>query len=485
MKNKKTLAILCSSAFVMALVLSGCFNKAKNNNQESTGENETSLSESGETVQTWTVTFNSQGGSSVAAQKVKNGETAKRPTDPTKTNFSFTGWYEEPAAVTPFDFATKITTDWTLYAGWQAGGGGDSSSSSSSEDSSTTTSESQPVDEYDFYVNIGGTEYGLEKQTYALQENQVAEYRVDVPAVSAGQGIFVLDSNKNELTDNFGAEPGDNNVDEAAGFYTVHNNAEPAFVLVKTWESGWTNFYVSGYQAEPQPEEVYYVLLDGSSYEMQKQSYDLLENQVAEFRVDVGNIIAGQTLEFQDANHNTLSENFGAEPGQNNVSGDVGSFTVRNNADDAFIILKTWESGWTNFYVSGYEATTPTENGHGPEGSELVSWYIVGQGSLFTESWSIDGGVQLFSNPSTPTDKGCILSITIEEGNIFKVTDGDTWFGYEKVDTWDNPSNLGINNFSPVDDGYGGTNIKCNITGVYDIYVNSSGNFWIQAAAEA
>ena len=140
MKNKKTLAILCSSAFVMALVLSGCFNKAKNNNQESTGENETSLSESGETVQTWTVTFNSQGGSSVAAQKVKNGETAKRPTDPTKTNFSFTGWYEEPAAVTPFDFATKITTDWTLYAGWQAGGGGDSSSSSSSEDSSTTTS---------------------------------------------------------------------------------------------------------------------------------------------------------------------------------------------------------------------------------------------------------------------------------------------------------------------------------------------------------
>lgn len=485
MKNRKTLAILCSSAFMMALVLSGCGNKAKNNNVESSGDADTtSESSGGETVQTWTVTFNSQGGSSVAAQKVKNGETAKRPTDPTKANFTFTGWFEEAAAVTPFDFATKITTNWTLYAGWQAGGGGGGSSSDSSSDSSTTTSDSQPVDEYDFFVNIGGTEYGLEKQTYDLLDTQVAEYRVDVPAVAEGQSIEFFNADKVALSENFGAEPGDNNVSGDVGSFTIHNNAEPAFVILKTWESGWTNFYVSGYEAEAQPDEVYYVLLDGSSYEMQKQSYDLLENQVAEFRVDVGNIIAGQTLEFQDANHNTLSENFGAEPGQNNVSGDVGSFTVRNDAEDAFIILKTWESGWTNFYVSGYEAPTPTENGHGPEGSELVSWYIVGQGSLFSDSWSIDGGVRLFSNPGSPTDKGCILSITIEYGNIFKVTDGDTWFGYEKVDTWDDPSNLGINNFSPVDDGYGGTNIKCNITGVYDIYVNSSGNFWIQAAAE-
>ena len=126
---------------------------------------------------------------------------------------------------------------------------------------------------------------------------------------------------------------------------------------------------------------------------------------------------------------------------------------------------------------SGEETVSP----HGPEGSTLVSWYLCGSGSLWgDDGWSTFGGVQLFSNPSNEADKGCILDITISSGDIFKVTDGTSWFGYEKVSQYAVDNNKGITNFTGQDDGYGGQNIKCTVSGTYDIYVNSSGEFWIQ-----
>ncbi len=124
--------------------------------------------------------------------------------------------------------------------------------------------------------------------------------------------------------------------------------------------------------------------------------------------------------------------------------------------------------------------------GHGPEGSTLASWYIVGSGSLWDSSngWTIDGGVQLYTNPSNENDKGCILGLSFEVGDIFKVTNGnDIWFGYEKVDKAESDTNLGLTNFAGDSDGYGGINFKCIIAGNYDMYVNSTGTFWIQAAA--
>lgn len=42
---------------------------------------------------TFTVTFDTDGGSTVAAQTVKEGEKATRPANPTKTDFEFDNWY--------------------------------------------------------------------------------------------------------------------------------------------------------------------------------------------------------------------------------------------------------------------------------------------------------------------------------------------------------------------------------------------------------
>ncbi len=67
----------------------------------------------------YTVTFNSEGGSSVPSQTVPYGENATKPADPTKTGYTFAGWYKDEAYTTQWDFDNDVVTqDITLYAKW-------------------------------------------------------------------------------------------------------------------------------------------------------------------------------------------------------------------------------------------------------------------------------------------------------------------------------------------------------------------------------
>ena len=68
---------------------------------------------------TYTVTFNSNGGTSVAAQVIEEGVCATKPANPTKTGYFFNNWYSNSALTTKFDFSTEITADITLYACWK------------------------------------------------------------------------------------------------------------------------------------------------------------------------------------------------------------------------------------------------------------------------------------------------------------------------------------------------------------------------------
>ena len=63
----------------------------------------------------YTVTFDSDGGSTVAKQTIEEGETATKPTNPEKNGYEFAGWYN---GNTEFDFATPITGNITLKAKW-------------------------------------------------------------------------------------------------------------------------------------------------------------------------------------------------------------------------------------------------------------------------------------------------------------------------------------------------------------------------------
>ncbi len=66
----------------------------------------------------WKVKFDSDGGSKVATQAVENNGTATKPADPTKTDYSFDGWFAVGAS-TAFDFTTPITEDVNLKAQWK------------------------------------------------------------------------------------------------------------------------------------------------------------------------------------------------------------------------------------------------------------------------------------------------------------------------------------------------------------------------------
>ena len=65
----------------------------------------------------YAVTFNSDGGSEVAAQRVKYGETLAAFDEPTKDGYKFLGWFTE--ADEAFDLTTPITKSMTLTAKWE------------------------------------------------------------------------------------------------------------------------------------------------------------------------------------------------------------------------------------------------------------------------------------------------------------------------------------------------------------------------------
>jgi uncharacterized repeat protein (TIGR02543 family) len=72
----------------------------------------------GMTSPTFTITFNSNGGSAVSSQTVAPAGVTTRPPDPTKTGDTFAGWYRDAGLTNSFDFATPITADMTLHAKW-------------------------------------------------------------------------------------------------------------------------------------------------------------------------------------------------------------------------------------------------------------------------------------------------------------------------------------------------------------------------------
>ena len=70
-------------------------------------------------VEKFTVKFNSNGGSAVATQTIEKGKTATEPKAPTKTGYTFKGWYTDDKFVDKFIFTKAVTENVTLYAKWE------------------------------------------------------------------------------------------------------------------------------------------------------------------------------------------------------------------------------------------------------------------------------------------------------------------------------------------------------------------------------
>ncbi len=99
MKHFNKLVILFMTLAFMAAAITGCKGSA-------TPE---------DTTPKFTVTFDTDGGSAVAKQTVKEGEKASEPTAPTKAGYEFEGWF---IGDTAYDFSSEVTANITLKAKW-------------------------------------------------------------------------------------------------------------------------------------------------------------------------------------------------------------------------------------------------------------------------------------------------------------------------------------------------------------------------------
>ena len=78
---------------------------------------------------TYSVTFDSAGGSAVASATVHEGDTLMRPEDPVREGYTFVCWELDGVE---YDFSTPVTRDITLVAKWQSAAGGADGDSSGS-----------------------------------------------------------------------------------------------------------------------------------------------------------------------------------------------------------------------------------------------------------------------------------------------------------------------------------------------------------------
>ena len=174
-----------------------------------------------------------------------------------------------------------------------------SSSAPSSPSSNPSSSSSTPVvEETKYYALYNEQEIALAKVNDAvLAENQVAEYKAVLGNIEKGKSISVLDNNKQALAEKFNAETGDNNVSGEVGSYVIHNDASDAFILVKEW-ADWTNFYVSGYVADPVVEPVYKVVGTMNQWRYQDSAITFVDATNAA-EVEAGNYVKQLKASFK------------------------------------------------------------------------------------------------------------------------------------------------------------------------------------------
>lgn len=114
----------------------------------------------------FTVTFDTEGGNEVAAQKLRYGELVRKPEAPIKAGYDFVCWYQQDAAGIPWEFETwRVEKSITLVALWTP---------------------AQLI--VDFDLNGGRTADGSEE--LAPLQVTYGEYYGEMPAPVKGDAIF-------------------------------------------------------------------------------------------------------------------------------------------------------------------------------------------------------------------------------------------------------------------------------------------------------
>ena len=87
-------------------------------NTTNTAKTTSATSEITTSNESYTVRFETNGGSSISDQTVTNGFTATEPDDPARSCYKFGGWYSDSGFSKPYSFSKPVKSDMTLYAKW-------------------------------------------------------------------------------------------------------------------------------------------------------------------------------------------------------------------------------------------------------------------------------------------------------------------------------------------------------------------------------
>lgn len=360
MRLRNSLAILCSAAFCFSLALTGCNTAKKQSSSDSGVTSET----------TFTVTFDTQGGSEVAAQTVKYGDVVAKPDNPKREGYKFLNWYEDKEAVTIFDFSTEITSNWTIYAGWQKKG----SSPVTPTPDPDPDPEPQPVN-YDYYIWQNDVAFGLTKNdeaTLDTEHGQTAEYMGTLATAAHGDTIQFYKS-ETPITDHIGHDNGDAEHNNAAGgeggIYTIRTAGAYLNVYLKVWGESGYSFWITGYEAAPVATS-YSVQINSTSHALvinEGATLDEAHNQTAEYMATALTVSAGDTVTFFNGDA-AISSNIGHANGNsanNNAEGGEGGVYTIRAAGDVDVYLQIWDNGaGYSFWITGYSSPAPVYSIH-------------------------------------------------------------------------------------------------------------------------
>lgn len=137
MKLKKIMLLGVTTLLASTTVLAGC---SKKSDTPTATPNQSSSQNSGSTpasstpkatpipspiesstspeVLSYTVSFNLNTGEELEPQKVNKGSLATKPTNPSRSDYSFGGWYLDEACTNAYDFSSAVNGDLILYAKW-------------------------------------------------------------------------------------------------------------------------------------------------------------------------------------------------------------------------------------------------------------------------------------------------------------------------------------------------------------------------------
>lgn len=175
------------------------------------------------------VTFDSQGGSSVPSQLLSVNDKVTAPTEPTRSGYTFRGWYKEADCTNEWDFENDtVTAGIILYAKWQAnpssGGSAPSHSPTVTPTVGGTTEISNPSPGVGDTVTVipkPDTDKRIEKITVTDKNGN----RIEIKRSADGSFNFTQPTDEVTIEVTYGTKPSLTDINESSWYAEAVNFA--------------------------------------------------------------------------------------------------------------------------------------------------------------------------------------------------------------------------------------------------------------------